>query len=63
MTSEEIRLTRGRALDPRTEDCSDWWLKEIAYQLAVLNERNAKNDAEVVDMGALGMVRFPKDIK
>ncbi len=39
MTSNEIQ-----GLTPGTEE--NRWLREIAYQLAVMNERNAKKDAD-----------------
>jgi hypothetical protein len=46
MTSAEIK---ARRMEPRGVDYVPLWLKEIAYQLAVMNERNVKKDALVQD--------------
>lgn len=44
MTPDEIKLTYPFETPSRTSTESDdltFWMKEIAYQLAVMNERNA----------------------
>lgn len=52
MNSNEIKES-GKRPESR-------WLQEIAYQLAVMNEREAKRDEEIVDLGEFGKVKFPK---
>ena len=51
MTTEGIKAFQGTAIN------TDFWLAEIAYQLAVLNERNAAGDTEAVNamLGKVGL--------
>jgi hypothetical protein len=47
MTSEEIKLAFPYTVPSRESTAADdptFWLKEIAYQLAVMNERNNPTD-------------------
>ncbi len=55
MTTEGIKAFQGTAIN------TDFWLAEIAFQLAVLNERNAAGDTEAVN-ALLGKVGLPASV-
>lgn len=44
MTSEEIRNRKTGTANCIVHDSDRMWFKEIAYQLAVMNERNSAED-------------------
>lgn len=48
MTSDEIKVA-----EPYAKDKEMFWLREIAYQLAVMNERNADLDKTILTNQAL----------
>ena len=50
MTSEEIRSTPSAGEELRIAECM--WLREIALQLALFNERNAALDAYRMEQDA-----------
>jgi hypothetical protein len=47
MTSKQIEDLRGNYIPDITPD--SYWLREIAYQLAVMNERNREDDRKAVE--------------